>query len=360
MAVEPGSQERGAKAPSIAEAALMARASQGWLRLSGCVERGEMSAEHALRGLLLYLEAIMKAGPPAAAQRKLEELILGAEARAELGQLRELKPELELRLTEAILAGKEKDARIAALEARVAELQELLEVERVSSVPASVEPAGKPARKSRSIAPVGRARDTVEDWRTDMANVFLSQGFTIDVPRPAVSSDEFAARSGTELVFRPMEVVLPTPGMLAALGLGQDHFVLRPSEKDRIGFAPAAEGYWFLAEVGEAAPRRGGSFEGFKKAAPPGWAILSLEEYFLAWLVMEKVCGVFLDQDASICLRTTYRDGTVGQPAVLQVQNHIDDEGRVEFIVRSIRPDVALPDLGARYRQVVPSLRLPE
>lgn len=339
---------------------MMARASAGWLRLSGCVERGEMSAEHALRGLLLYVETILKSGPPAAAQRKLEELILGVDARVELGRLRALKPELELRLTEAILAGQDKDATIATLTTRIAELQELLEVERVSSAPAPVGPASKPARVSRSVAPAGRARDSVEDWRTDIANFFLGKGFTIEVPRPAISSGEFAARSGTELIYRPGEAELPTRGMLAAFGLGQDHFVLRPAEKDRIGFSPAAEGHWFLAEVGEVAPRSGGSFEDYRRAAPPGWEILSLEEYFLAWLVVENVCGVFLDQDASVCLRTTYRVGATVPPAVFQVRNHIDDSGKVEFIVRSLRPDVALADLSARYRQLVPSMRLAE
>lgn len=347
-------RDREAKARLAADIALMKRASDGWKRLFGCVEERRMNADQALRGFQLYVEATLR--DPAAAQRKLDELILNAAERAELERLREFVPELELRLTTATQS-------VERLTAENAVLKELIEAEQQSgaSKPEG-KPAVKPGRRCPSVAPSARTGDPVEDWRENVGNLFLQKGFNTNVPRPAITAEELAKgrspKGGRELIFRPDGLLVPTNRLMLASGLSKDHFVLRPAEQDRIGFSPANEGQWFWSEVAESAPRRDGSFVEFEEQAPEGWEVMSLEEYFLTWLIMKEFCGAILDEDEPVCLRTTYTmDGAC---EILQIKSHTDEGGNVDLVVRSIPRDASLPNLGVRYRQLVPSVRSPE
>jgi hypothetical protein len=326
------SENKEGRAQKASDVARMKRAASGLERLADKVERGEMNADQALRGMLLFLESLLKPAAAAEAQRQLDQMILSAEERAELLRLR----------------------------TRVAEFKELLEAERVAGESkAEVKSAEKPGRKCPSVAPSANTGDPVEDWRLEIVNFFLREKFNAGTPRPKITAEELKAgrvpKVGRELIYRPSGLLVPTDKLMAAFGLN-GHFVLRPEEQSRIGFSPAEEGYWFWAEASESALRRGGSFEKFEREAPEGWTIMSLEEYFLARLVMENFCGVTMDVDEPVCLRTTYATKG-GESMVLYVQSHVGREG-VELIVRSISPKAVVPNLGTRYRKLVPSARL--
>jgi hypothetical protein len=143
---------------------------------------------------------------------------------------------------------------------------------------------------------------------------------------------------------------------MEAIGLG-GHSTLRERDRGWIAFSPTSEGYWFWSEIGGSAPRRSKNFSEFERQAPAGWEVLSLEEYLLAWVAMKEMFCTFLDQDEPVCLRTAYNSWE-GSNEVLQVRSHLVN-GRVELIVRGLPRNATLNGrLGARYRRLVPSVRL--
>lgn len=318
----------------LADLSLMERMTGRWQRLCDLVERKEMTAEIALRGFKLAIEAALEGNISDSESTRLVCPELKPEERDELELLR---------------------TRVAELNIQLATAQFMSESEDAPPKTATVA-----RRTCPSVPPSAATDDPVENWRQTTENLFRLYDFNgVEVPRAAITAEELEASCGEnkQLIYRPPDVKVSYGRLMEAIGLG-GHSTLREGDRSWIAFSPTSEGYWFWAEIGGSAPRRGKNFIEFERQAPAGWEVLSLEEYLLAWVVMKEISCDILDQDEPVCLRTAYHERE-GANEVLQVRSHVVS-GRIELLVRGLPRNAALNGkLGARYRRLVPSVRLP-
>jgi len=197
----------------------------------------------------------------------------------------------------------------------------------------------------------GKTHDPVEDWRRWMEEQFYKKyGSNIQVPQPGVSCEQLAGwrQDGMQLFYRPAELSAPTSDLIPAFG-HENHWTLEKDQSRKIGWEPAKEGYWFLAEARETCLRHGKTFREYEEEKPEGAELVSLEEYLIIWHVLQDDLQMILDSEFHTMLRTSY-----GMGEMLYAFSNINHLA-IELIVRKWGKTIALRHMGARYRWIVPS-----
>lgn len=158
-----------------------------------------------------------------------------------------------------------------------------------------------------SLAP-GNLATARRDW---FQNWYTKLGFTISIPLPPVSEEEFKRRKelGQSLFCRPSTSEVSYEALMKGVGQGEHWTVADKNNRKKIVWEPAKDGYWFWAEVAENCPRLDMSWNtltGKQKLNP-----LSLEEYMIVWWAMRTETNSLLDTRTWSWLRTRFGQGAL-------------------------------------------------
>lgn len=107
---------------------------------------------------------------------------------------------------------------------------------------------------------------------------YKKYGFSIQVPRPDVTCEQLAEwrQDGKQIFYRPAEFLVPTSKLIPTFG-HENHWTLGGDQSRKIGWEPAKEDYWFLAEARETCLRHGKTFREYEEEKPEGAELVSLE-----------------------------------------------------------------------------------
>lgn len=146
------------------------------------------------------------------------------------------------------------------------------------------------------------------DW---MQNWFRSLGFNLSLPFPPISDEEYKRRQelGQELFYRPASSEVSYEALMKAVGQSE-HWTLTDSDRQKVGWEPAQDGYWFWADVAPNCPRLGTPWNKLVKKQKLN--LLSLEEYVLVWWVYQAETNIRIDTFTWSWLRTRFGQGALG------------------------------------------------
>jgi len=147
----------------------------------------------------------------------------------------------------------------------------------------------------------GRAMDRMawtRSWYRDL-------GFEIQVPIPDVNDAEYERRKSLEIpqamFYRPATSEVSYEAFMEAVGQGW-HWTVGHADREKIGWEPTAQGYWYWAEVSPECPRLYWTWLNLMDSV----RLLSLEEYVIVWYAHKAATGRDLDVPTWCWLRTRY------------------------------------------------------
>lgn len=137
-------------------------------------------------------------------------------------------------------------------------------------------------------------------------NWYRELGFTVSVPFPSVSDEEFNRRKelGQALFYRPPTSEVSYKALMKAVGQGKHWTVTDKDDRKEIGWEPTEKGYWFWAEVAEPCPRLGTPWDTL--ALKQKLNLLSLEGYMIVWWAHKADADTLLDTRTWSWLRTRF------------------------------------------------------
>lgn len=130
-------------------------------------------------------------------------------------------------------------------------------------------------------APGTKKRDLAEVYRAWFEAWYRSLGFTVTVRKPNVTNREFArrAKKHQELRYEPAASEVPYEAFMIAVGQGDHWTVTDEGERAKIGWEPAATGYWYWADAQDDCPRLSTTWNDLSAQI----RLLSLEEHVKHW-----------------------------------------------------------------------------
>jgi len=143
-------------------------------------------------------------------------------------------------------------------------------------------------------------RIQIDDW-------FRGLGFKITVPVSNVANDEIDRRgkAGQALFYRPASSQVSYETFMAASGQDRHWTVTTERDREKVGWEPAAVGYWYWAEVQGVCPRPLTA----RIKLPTDLAtarLLALEEYVIVWHAHHAATNQKLDLRTWSWLRTRF------------------------------------------------------
>lgn len=163
--------------------------------------------------------------------------------------------------------------------------------------------ASKQAKTQGAVLASGNLAVARQSW---FQNWYQGLGFTISVPFPPISDEEFKRREGLDqaLFYRPAISEVSHEALMKAVGQGENWTVTNESDRKNIIREPTKKGYWFWAEVAKDCPRLGASWNTLVKEQKLN--LFSLEEYVIVWWVHKADLGIMLDTNTWSWLRTRF------------------------------------------------------
>lgn len=307
MATEKKSKE------GVAETLALFHLDEKWQVIREKILAGKVPFEAGIRGFRLLIEAMLDSESVSDSEPTADSAVATAESGADASDQEDTKPRMLARV----------------------ELRNVL----------------RRADEANAANERNKTRDPVEDWwRWTEEQFYKKYGFDIQVPRPAVTCEQLVGwrQDGKQIFYRPAEFLVPTSKLIPAFG-HENHWTLEEGQFRKIGWEPAKDGYWFLAEAREACLRHGKTFREYEEERPEGAELVSLEEYLIIWHVLKDDLQMILDSEFHTMLHTPY-----GMGEMLYAFSNIDHLA-IELIVRKWGKTIAHRHMGARYRWIVPS-----
>lgn len=152
--------------------------------------------------------------------------------------------------------------------------------------------------------------DSVDSRREWIENWYRKLGFNISVPSPKVSRDEYLGKKANdkELFYRPATTEVSYEAFMSAVGQSGHWTVTSEADRAKVGWEPAAKGYWQWAEVSQDCPRLKETWHNLM----PVIRLLALEEYVIMWHAHKAATGQMLDLRTFSWLRTRCGQGALG------------------------------------------------